>query len=135
MDDLKITMQTPNIRYYGGQFQTQFEKCIKDRFEGLEHTIKMRSDNVQKLSKDAFGENHSITEEFYEKMQEAQKKSDAEGGGPILSQRKLREFFPEAMEPYKKELTTPRLTRSQKVSATLTKMEPKEEKKEESKAP
>lgn len=135
IEEFKATIQTPYIRYYGGQFQTQFEKCIQDRFEGLDHTFTLRSDYVQKQSRVYFGDDHSITEEFYDKMQEAQRLSDLEGGGPILSQRKLRQFFPQPMEPEKRELATPKLTKP-RAKSVYRKQKPeakKEEKYEEKK--
>lgn len=45
---LKITFLNPEPNYYDGYFATQFESCIRDKFEGLDQIIEVPSDYVAK---------------------------------------------------------------------------------------
>jgi hypothetical protein len=43
---LQVTFQNPEPNYYDGKFATQFENCIKDKFEGLDTINEVPSDYV-----------------------------------------------------------------------------------------
>jgi hypothetical protein len=43
---LQITFQNPEPNYYDGKFATQFENCIKDKFEGLDEINEVPSNYV-----------------------------------------------------------------------------------------
>lgn len=45
-EKLQVTFQNPEPNYYDGKFATQFENCIKDKFEGLETINEVPSDYV-----------------------------------------------------------------------------------------
>ena len=49
---LQITFQNPEPNYYDGKFATQFESCIKDKFEGLEEINEVPSDYVMQSLKE-----------------------------------------------------------------------------------
>jgi hypothetical protein len=43
---LFVTFQNPEPNYYDGKFATQFESCLKNKFEGLEEIVEVPSDYV-----------------------------------------------------------------------------------------
>ena len=45
-EKLQVTFQNPEPHYYDGKFATQFENCIKDKFEGLDTINEVPSDYV-----------------------------------------------------------------------------------------
>ena len=49
---LQITFQNPEPNYYDGKFATQFESCIKDKFEGLDQINEVPSDYVMQSLKE-----------------------------------------------------------------------------------
>jgi len=53
---LHVTFQNPEPNYYDGMFATQFENCIKDKFEGLDEINEVPSDYVAQALKE-----HHIT--------------------------------------------------------------------------
>mmetsp|Transcript_8511 Transcript_8511/g.14333 ORF Transcript_8511/g.14333 Transcript_8511/m.14333 type:complete len:194 (+) Transcript_8511:1680-2261(+) len=52
MDNLQVIFQNPEIQYYDGKFSTQFENCIRDKFEGLEKVNEVPSNYVSSSLKD-----------------------------------------------------------------------------------
>ena len=45
-EKLQVTFQNPEPNYYDGMFATQFENCIRDKFEGLDEINEVPSDYV-----------------------------------------------------------------------------------------
>ena len=51
-EKLQVTFQNPEPNYYDGMFATQFENCIKDKFEGLDEINEVPSDYVAQALKE-----------------------------------------------------------------------------------